>query len=313
MVFERLKQAFTGRVSTPPPGSSSSSSSTSSTSSLSGDLHHSSDSYYLKQYRAEIKKFEEDRKRAMQDFEKNKTARAWAFLNSSSKPSKHNKVMPNISDIERQAAKEFEAATNNHKFELEQHHQQQQHSHRKLNVYRDKFVEWSSYSTAHGIPNIFRLESRLLKIIWILCFLASFAYCSYTIVNIVVVYLEYGVLINQEVVSEAPVDFPAVTVCNLNAFDKRNAQTYINQVLAKNNISYVSDINRIDIPPTKVNNLIKASIIGNKSFTDDDIKSMGFSIDYMLLTCYFNNVPCNQSDFRWVYDFDYTNCWQFNR
>lgn len=286
MVFEKLKKL-----------SKKSSSATSDQGESTTDLS------YKKQYRAEIKKFEDERRQAIHDFEKNKTVRAWAFLNSGTKDkSKPNKVMPQCQDIDNveKQAKELEA---NYKHT----------NHSKVNQFKEKFIEWSSYSTAHGIPNIFRLESRLLKIIWILCFLTSFAYCSFTIVNIVVVYLEYGVLINQEVVSEPPVDFPVVTVCNLNAFDKRNAQSYINQVLAKNNISYVSDINRINIPPTQVNNLIKASIIGNKTFTESDIINMGFTIDYMLLTCYFNNIPCNQSDFRRIYDFDYTNCWQFNR
>lgn len=286
MVFEKLKD-LSRKVSTPTSEREES---------------RMDSSFYLKQYRAEIKKFEEDRKKALHDFEKNKTARAWAFLNSGTITKMHNQVKPEVEDVEigSKQVKELEADSKSN-------------NPAKIHLFKEKFVEWSSYSTAHGIPNIFRLESRLLKIIWIICFLASFAYCSYTIVNIVVVYLQYGVLINQEVVSEPPVDFPAVTVCNLNAFDKRNAQSYINQVLAKNNISYVSNINLIDIPPTQVNNLIKASIIANKSFTKADIINMGFTIDYMLLTCYFNNVPCNQSDFRWVYDFDYTNCWQFNR
>lgn len=186
-------------------------------------------------------------------------------------------------------------------------------SHRKLKLFKDKFFEWSSNSTAHGISNICRLESRPLKIIWMVCFLTSFSYCSYTIVNVLVAFFEYGVVINQQVVTELPVDFPVVTVCNLNAFDKRNAKSYMNQVLARNNISYERDRSLINITPTEVNNLIKASIIGNKNLTREDIINIGFKIDYMLLTCYFNNVPCNQSDFRWLYDFDYTNCWQFNR
>ena len=327
MVLERLKNMSKHMRSVTPTTATSSPSPTPSQSTYGGLYYQdrepiarerSDSKYYLNKYRSDVKKFEDDRKKAIRDFEKNRVARTIAIITQGSitspvqmHPKKKTKT---VIDMEKGGDnKSNKHDTDKKDKDKKDDDDKSEKPERKRDQFKDKFVEWTSYSTAHGIPNIFRLESQLLKVIWILCFLVSFAYCSYTIVNIVIVFLQYGVLINQEVVSEAPVDFPAVTVCNLNAFDKRHAQNYINQVLAANNISYVSNINLIDIPPTQVNNLIKASIIGNTSFSKADIQYMGFSIDYMLLTCYFNNVPCNQSDFRWIYDFDYTNCWQFNR
>ena len=174
------------------------------------------------------------------------------------------------------------------------------------------FVDWLQSSTSHGIPNIVRLDNNFLKIIWIICYLASVSYCIYNIFQIIQSYLNLDVIINQHVIYDSPIEFPAVTVCNLNPFDRRNAKEYINMVLSNNNISYVSDVKKIDINPKIVNNLIKSSIQNDFNLTMQQKRKLGFELDYMLLTCFFNDKPCNVSDFIWRYDFDYTNCFTFN-
>lgn len=271
--------------------------------------------FYLRKYQYEIKKFEQDRKQTIIEFESSK-ANKTININNNNNISK-NKIEPVENEINNpnKSSESLPHLTNKEEavIDIKTALEREFNYPKKKDQLKQKFLEWSNSSTAHGIPNIFRIESRILRIIWIICFLAAFAYCSYTIVNIIVVYLQYDVLINQEVVIEAPIDFPVVTVCNLNAFDRIKAKNFIDLTLAKNNISYVTNISSINISPTEVDNLLKASVIGNKNFTTANIQNLGFTIDFMLLTCYFNNVPCNVSDFRWVYDFGYTNCWQFNR
>jgi hypothetical protein len=182
----------------------------------------------------------------------------------------------------------------------------------KFKLIKKELKEWGLNSTAHGISNLCRLENKLIKIIWIICFISSFGYCISTIYNIIDNFLQFDVLINQQVVSESPIEFPAITVCNLNPFDRRNAKNYITNTLAKNNLSYVTDTTKIDINPKLVNSLIKSTIIGDTSLNSTQVRYFGFDINYMLLTCYFNDVPCNSSDFTWRYDYDFTNCFTFN-
>ena len=80
-----------------------------------------------------------------------------------------------------------------------------------------KFVmtDWAGSTSLHGVYNIVRLDSKLLKMIWIVCFTSSLIYCFYGIYGIIANYLSYNVLTNQQVQNQAPVDFPAVTFCNL--------------------------------------------------------------------------------------------------
>ena len=103
------------------------------------------------------------------------------------------------------------------------------------------------YCTAHGIPGISRAQNKYVRLMWIVCFLSSVSYCCYAIVSIVMSYFSFGVLINMQVIDSPNIDFPAVTVCNLNPLDNIYAQWYIDKVLAANNISYVENVCKIFI------------------------------------------------------------------
>jgi hypothetical protein len=69
----------------------------------------------------------------------------------------------------------------------------------KVHLFEFLFSEWGQNTSGHGITNVFRLESGFLKLLWLVSFLASSAYCIYTIVNIILLFLEYNVDINQQV------------------------------------------------------------------------------------------------------------------
>jgi hypothetical protein len=175
-----------------------------------------------------------------------------------------------------------------------------------------KFLEWCSYSTAHGIPNMSRTNSKVIFFIWLIAFLASTAYCCNTIIAVIVQYIKYGVLINMQVVDKAPIEFPAVTVCNLNPLNRNFSQYYIDRVLAKHNMTSVNNYRTMSISPDTVKYLIKSNIAADSNLTITEKRKFGFEIDYMLLTCYFNDKPCYPSDFVWHYDFAYGSCYTFN-
>jgi hypothetical protein len=79
-------------------------------------------------------------------------------------------------------------------------------------------------------------------------------------------------------------------------------------------LNYVKNLSLINISPNKIANLIKSNIASDyQRYGRDNITHLGFKIDEMLLTCSFNNIPCNISqDFVWVYSYDFVNCYTFN-
>lgn len=72
------------------------------------------------------------------------------------------------------------------------------------------WIDWMLVSTTHGLSSITRTSSRLVRLIWLLCFLASFSFCVYSIIQLVVQFFNYDVLINLQVSDAKTVDFPAV-------------------------------------------------------------------------------------------------------
>ena len=41
-------------------------------------------------------------------------------------------------------------------------------------------------------------------------------------------------------------------------------------------------------------------------------RSLGYSIEEMLITCLYNNKQCAPRDFNWYYSYNYGNCFSFN-
>lgn len=160
---------------------------------------------------------------------------------------------------------------------------------------------WLVGSTITGLSNIKRARFKLIKIIWVLCMIASLAGCSRMIIDLVLRYFKYSVNVSLKIKSASSQNFPAVTFCNLNPFDLSKSGSILDQILMENNLKNYSD-------PQLVRTLVKSKIAGNFIHKN----SIGFCLKDMLLSCYFNDQECHDSDFVPFYDFDFVNCFTFN-
>ena len=79
----------------------------------------------------------------------------------------------------------------------------------------------------HGVYNIIKAESSILKTIWICFFTICAVYCIYQVTNIIITFSAYGVNQVSSIVFESPAQFPAVVICNLNAYDSNTADDEI--------------------------------------------------------------------------------------
>ena len=70
-------------------------------------------------------------------------------------------------------------------------------------------------SSIHAIPNISRNKYSLIKIIWLICFLISFGFCSFSIYSCVLDYLDYNVVTNVKIKNTNQLSFPVINICNL--------------------------------------------------------------------------------------------------
>ena len=129
-------------------------------------------------------------------------------------------------------------------------------------------------STAHGIPNILRAKSTLLKMIWSFFLTLSLIVCFYFLKKALTGYFDHEVVTKIVVTNEISSEFPSIKICHQNGHFISN---YTNQT---------SD--------TVIN------------YIDSDIK-------VLLPYCKFNSIDCDlANDFSVEYDIFYGYCLIFN-
>lgn len=111
--------------------------------------------------------------------------------------------------------------------------------------------------------------------------------------------------------------FPAVTICNLNPFDTSNSQTssFISTILKKNGMTSTISPQTGEYAIYMVRetmDVIKSSALANVKGNSSFVRSLGYDLNTLLLSCFFNGFTCNSSDFFWYYSYEYGNCYIFN-
>ena len=135
----------------------------------------------------------------------------------------------------------------------------------------------------------------------------------------VLTFLRFETTFNFKNKIEPESQFPAITICNINSFDTSNsyANHYLIEKLKANNIPPEIQLNENDMATknlSTVTTLLKAIIMSEKNFENFNLTraELGFSIETMLISCFYNNIQCKASDFQLVFTFEYGNCYTFN-
>ena len=121
----------------------------------------------------------------------------------------------------------------------------------------------------------------------------------------IVDYLSYEVVTQIRVVYERPTQFPAITICDNEAFKTYDAQILYEKIATQSghNMKYISKVN-------ETLNLLVKMYVASSHMSDDERKKLGFKRSLIMLCRYFNDA-CDDS-LHWFYSYFYGNCWQFN-
>jgi hypothetical protein len=153
-------------------------------------------------------------------------------------------------------------------------------------------------SSVHGIGNIIRNRFYFIKIIWVLCVLASTGVASWLIQKMISDYLNYDVISKTTIKFETKLVFPIVSICNLNPF----TTDYANQIFL--NISNENPDLLSELEASKLKHVIAK--LSNQT-------SLGSTLDATILKCQFNFEDCDlATDFEQYYDINYGNCFRYN-
>lgn len=181
-------------------------------------------------------------------------------------------------------------------------------------VIKQLLCESVQNSTTHGLPNVVKSKSRLLKLIWLASFMISSTLCSYMITKTIQEYFNFETVTKIESISLVASPFPTVSICNLNQFTTNYSTTFIRKTLAENGIDLVDgdgSSKKLDLDfILKLRYFLNTIAIAN--LTQEEKKKLDPSLDYMLVTCMYNLERCSVDDFEWYYDIMYGNCYKFN-
>ena len=114
------------------------------------------------------------------------------------------------------------------------------------------------------------------------------------------------------VYSEQSSNFPAVTICNLNPFITNYSFQYLQAVATTLNINKGIHV------PSQSNNKIESIkqmlllIANGFNLTQTEKQKLAQPLEQLIITCTFNMISCNYSEFTWYFDPRYGNCYRFN-
>ena len=121
--------------------------------------------------------------------------------------------------------------------------------------------------------------------------------------NNIIDYLKYEVNTKVHHTNEYPSHFPAITICNLNFFQTNESKYFLEDVANSMKINVKKDT--IWYLRRKYLELAK-SIVIEKGLSKSEIQKLGYKINQMVLTCYFNQQLCDlESDFIWFFHPNY--------
>lgn len=185
---------------------------------------------------------------------------------------------------------------------------------------KEHFYRITNTSTAHGIPFIFQKERSLpSRLFWTVCLIVSTGACAFLVLKAINSYLEYDAYDKMRVVYESQIEFPTVSICNINQFATNDSSLYIQKIRENNYVTdfvgstsfgqYSSQLSRAVANYVNVRFL---GILNSASTNETTRKSFGATKNQTILSCSYQLTECTEANFTWFYDSHYGNCYKFN-
>ena len=175
-------------------------------------------------------------------------------------------------------------------------------------------LEWLKDSTCHALPNMARSKNIIWQIICFCCFLASMVYCTYSVASSIHQFYQYDTITSLMINDETAANFPAISFCNLKRFNKNVAKDLIANAFFKNNTPVLDFASYGDNIYDYFNDMseILESSVSDYNQSAEFMRSLGFELSDMLITCIFDRKRCTTQDFKYFFHPVYGNCFSFN-
>lgn len=179
------------------------------------------------------------------------------------------------------------------------------------------FISTFLETTIHGIIPIINRKNWFIRIFWIICTLASTCVCAYLVTLGFLTYFTYETVTKTEQIYLLSTDFPAISICNVDAFMTNESTRFVEELFFQNMSLSQTELEVLFSNFTIYNLLLYKYLAGTNAYdpasrSDEFRKKLGYSLDEILFSCTYNLFPCSASDFIWYFDVFYGNCFMFN-
>lgn len=185
--------------------------------------------------------------------------------------------------------------------------------------FMSKIDIWINNTTLHGFSKVANASNIFQTIANAFVLLSVLGFASFLIVDLFTEFLAYNVNTKLIRVDNNRIDFPAVTICNLNRYNTEKNQfpaelkSEMIKFLEKENLSNMLNEGGIFSMSVfyKTTKRIMTKMIQNSSFHERI--SLGFEMNEMLISCLYNQEECNSDEFSPLSNNPYTLCHTFNK
>ena len=147
-----------------------------------------------------------------------------------------------------------------------------------------------------GLPNIIRSKHIYGVVVWTLTMLAASSICALLVVGTISQYLSHAVSTNIRRLPETKPPFPTVTICSHLPFNTDFGADFLKNK-SINNLTGIASRDQL-------------KLIGI-DWSKEETEKMD-SLERMMISCLYQNIPCNISDFEYMLHPFSHNCYRFN-
>lgn len=170
-------------------------------------------------------------------------------------------------------------------------------------------TELGSESNAHGLAKIVTSSDTKRKVIWALMVIIGFTAATLQLSLLVRKYLEFQVVELSEIKDSMPVEFPSVTVCNIEPVSWRKIRVLFSSPEGTDLMKWLAFTDSFKFGKQHPH---LTSIRAFYENLGEEAIHMSHDLQDFLVHCQFNKENCYTSNFTTSFDGNYFNCFTFS-
>ncbi|GFW58030.1 degenerin mec-10 [Trichonephila clavipes] len=189
-------------------------------------------------------------------------------------------------------------------------------------------------SSVYAVSQLGRCRNPYRKLLWLFILTCGLIISFCQAYRVTKCYLQYPVVVNVQVEQKWHLDFPAVTVCNLNRMKKtyknclnlnNTLESCLHPLILESGINFKLHViiserrglhtctSALSGKLDKENDIMAQFLVEYLALDKDRRKAIGYQGKEFIPKCSFNGQPCSVEDFEEFQDLHYGNCFTFNK